>query len=400
MNAHSITMLGTGLIGDFYTSTLHGQRGRDLVRVVYSRSEARGEAFRDRWGVPESTTDMAAAINHADTDVVVVGVPNFMHEEAVSMAARAGKAVLCTKPLGRSAEEARRMLETVEAAGVFGGYLEDLCYTPKTLKAIRSVGAGAIGEVTWVRSRETHPGPHAAWFWDGRLTGGGAIVDLGCHCIVIIRNFVGKGNRPVEVMCHTDTLVHPIADEDNAVALIRFESGALGQFEVSWTFRGGMDLRDEVAGTNGTIWMNHFLRTGFEMFTTGGGGGYIAEKAETSAGWLFPVGDEVNELGYVDMFSDMFRAIDAGATPAETFYDGYVVNAVMDACCRSAKSRAWEPVELVGWRAPTTPRIESAPETFDGQVVIKREVMPDGRTKLILKDPVSGDFSDRLVAGS
>ena len=82
-------------------------------------------------------------------------------------------------------------------------------------------------------------------------------------------------------MCHTDTLVHPIADEDNAVALIRFESGAIGQFEVSWTFRGGMDLRDEVAGTHGTIWLNHFLRTGFEMFTAGGGGGYVAEKAET-----------------------------------------------------------------------------------------------------------------------
>ena len=148
--------------------------------------------------------------------------------------------------------------------------------------------AGAIGDVTWVRSREAHPGPHSAWFWDGRLTGGGAIIDLGCHCIEIIRNFVGKGNRPVEVLCHTDTLVHPIADEDNAIALIRFESGAMGQFEVSWTFRGGMDLRDEVAGTHGTIWMNHFLRTGFEMFTAGGGGGYVAEKAETSAGLAVP----------------------------------------------------------------------------------------------------------------
>ena len=152
---------------------------------------------------------------------------------------------------------------------------------------------GALGDVTWVRSREAHPGPHSAWFWDGRLTGGGAIIDLGCHCIEIIRNFVGKGNRPVEVMCHTDTLVHPIEDEDNAIALIRFESGAIGQFEVSWTFRGGMDLRDEVAGTHGTIWLNHFLRTGYEMFTAGGGGGYVAEKAETAAGWLFPVGDEV-----------------------------------------------------------------------------------------------------------
>ena len=398
MKAHNITMLGTGLIGDFYTNTLHGQRGSDRVHVVYSRSQARADAFRERWSIPEATTDLDAAINHPDTDVVVVGVPNFLHEEAVGLAAKAGKAVLCTKPLGRTADEARRMLETVERAGVFAGYLEDLCYPPKTLKAIASVQAGAIGDVTWVRSRETHPGPHSAWFWDGRLTGGGAIIDLGCHCIEIIRNFVGKSNRPVEVMCHTDTLVHPIADEDNAIALVRFESGAIGQFEVSWTFRGGMDLRDEVAGTLGTIWLNHFLRTGFEMFSAGGGSGYVAEKSESSAGWLFPVGDEVSELGYTDMFNDMFRAIDEGREPMETFYDGYVVNAIMDACYRSAKSRVWEPVEL-DWRGGSTPRIASTPETYEGLVVIKREILPDGRHKLIVKDPASGDFSDRIVAG-
>lgn len=399
MQTHAITMLGTGLIGDFYTMTLHGQRGRDRVRVVYSRSEERGTAFSERWGIPEFTTDMAAAINHPLTDVVVVALPNHLHEAAVKAVAAAGKAVLCTKPLGRNAEEARRMLAAVEAAGVFGGYLEDLCYTPKSLKAIRATQAGAIGDVTWVRSRETHPGPHSAWFWDGRLTGGGAIIDLGCHCIEIIRNFVGKGNRPVEVMCTSDTLVHPIEDEDNAIALIRFESGATGQFEVSWTFRGGMDLRDEVAGTNGTIWLNHFLRTGFEMFTAGDSGGYVAEKAETAAGWLFPVGDEVSELGYVDMFTDMFHAMDEGGVPQETLYDGYVVNAIMDACYRSAKSHAWEPVAL-DWRGGTTPRIAKAPEMFEGQVVIKREILPDGRHKLILKDPATGDFVDRVVAGA
>ena len=72
MRPHSIAMLGTGLIGDFYTQTLHGQRGADRVRVVYSRSEERGRAFRERWDVQEHTTDLGAAIRHADTDVVVV----------------------------------------------------------------------------------------------------------------------------------------------------------------------------------------------------------------------------------------------------------------------------------------------------------------------------------------
>ncbi len=398
MQSHRITMLGTGLIGDFYTATLHSQRSRDRVGVVYSRSEERGRAFAERWDIEVHTTSLDDAIHHPDTDVVIVALPNHLHEEVIGKVADAGKAVLCTKPLARSGEEARRILEKVESAGVFAGYLEDLVYTPKTLKAINSVKQGAIGDVTWVRSRETHPGPHSAWFWDKDQAGGGAIVDLGCHCIEIIRNFVGKGNRPVEVMCWADTLVHPIKAEDNAVALIKFESGALGQFEVSWTFRGGMDLRDEVAGTEGTIWLDHFLRTGFEMYSSGGGGGYVAEKLESTEGWLFPVGDEISELGYTDMFTDMFDAIDEGGSPQETFYDGYIVNAVMDAAYRSVQSRQWEPVDIE-WRGETTPRIEKKADTHDGHAIVKSEVLPDGRSKLILAHKDDGSIFDLVTDG-
>jgi predicted dehydrogenase len=107
-------------------------------------------------------------------------------------------------------------------------------YPPKTLKSLDSVRKGALGRVLWVRSRETHPGPHAEWFWDPELAGGGAIIDMGCHCVEIIRNFIGKGQRPVEVMCWADTLVHPVEAEDHGVGLIKFENGSMGQFEVSW----------------------------------------------------------------------------------------------------------------------------------------------------------------------
>ena len=272
-----IAVLGTGLIGRFYTEALQGKRSRDSVSLVYSRSAANAKEFAKKYDVPRHTTSIESAVTDPEIDIVIVGVPNHLHEECVVAAAEAGKAVFCTKPLGRNADEAIRMLEAVEKAGVFHAYLEDLVYTPKTLKALSSVRNGAVGDVLWVRSRETHPGPHSDWFWNKELSGGGAIVDMGCHCIEIARNFIGKDIRPVEVTCWADTQVHPIEAEDHAVGMVRYENGAIGQFEVSWAFRGGMDLRDEVAGTEGTIWLNHWLRTGMEMFSAGGESGYVAE---------------------------------------------------------------------------------------------------------------------------
>ena len=90
MKSHSVAMLGTGLIGDFYTRTLHGQRGRDRVATVYSRSEERGKAFSERWDIPHHTTSLREAASHPEVDTVVVGLPNFMHEEPIAMAAEAG----------------------------------------------------------------------------------------------------------------------------------------------------------------------------------------------------------------------------------------------------------------------------------------------------------------------
>jgi predicted dehydrogenase len=395
---HKITMLGTGLIGMFYTMVLHGQRSRDQVHVIYSRSEERVKKFAQDWGIPKSTTDMAAAINDPDTDVVVIGLPNNLHEQAVSLAAKAGKAILCTKPLGCNAAEARRMLEAVEKAEVFHGYLEDLVYTPKTRKAIQSVQNGALGKVLWARSRETHPGPHSDWFWDKAQSGGGAIVDMGCHCIEISRSFIGKDVKPLEVMCWSDTQVHPIEAEDSAVGLVRYASGAVGQFEVSWTFRGGMDLRDEVSGTEGTIWLNHWLRTGYEMFTSLGEGGYVSEKSEGQTGWLFPVGDEVGALGYTMMFTDMLDALDKGTKPIEDFYDGYVVNAIMDAAYRSSESKRWEPVALDIWRGSEEANSGVKMSDYDaGHFLIKEEKMADGRVKLILKEKVGGKIVQKII---
>jgi predicted dehydrogenase len=393
-----IALLGTGLIGTFYTMSLHGLRSRDEVVVVYSRSEERGEKFAKENNIPKWTTDLQEAVSIPEVDAVVVGLPNNLHKEAIFAAVNAGKAVLCTKPLARNAEEAWEILQMVEESGIFHGYLEDLVYTPKHLKAHTSVENGAIGKVTWVRSREAHPGPHSDWFWNPEISGGGAIIDLGCHCIEIGRSFIGKDIRPVEVVCWADTQVKPIAAEDNAIGLVRYQNGAIGQFEVSWSFRGGMELKDEVAGIDGSIRIDNFLRTGFEMFSAPGRKGYVAEKAESDSGWLFPVGDEVHELGYNDMFADMFNSIEADKKPMEDFYDGYVVNAIMDACYLSAKTKKWEPVELKEWRGKTEVEPLSAFVEYDeNHWLVKEELLPDGRKKVILKEKVSGEILQKEI---
>ena len=114
MNGHKVTMLGTGLIGLFYTRTLHGQReprprGGRLLALAGARRGVRARERRAR-----SSTDLEEAVAHPDTDTVVIGLPNDLHEEAVALRARHGKAVLCTKPLARNAAEAKRILDIAE----------------------------------------------------------------------------------------------------------------------------------------------------------------------------------------------------------------------------------------------------------------------------------------------
>jgi predicted dehydrogenase len=391
---HKIAMLGAGLIGRFYTMSLLGHRGRDEVKVVCASHLAEAASFAKEFGIDRATDDMAEAIHDPEVDTVIIGIPNYLHKKAALLAAEAGKAVLCTKPLAINSAEAYEMLEAVEKADVFHGYLEDLVYTPKTLKALASAHKGALGKILWARSREAHGGPHSDWFWNKQLSGGGAIVDMGCHCIEISRSFIGKDNRPLEVICWADTQVHPIEADDHAVGLVRYDNGAIGQFEVSWTFRGGMDLRDEISGTEGTVWLNHWLRTGFELFTNVGEGGYVAEKAEGDTGWLFPVGDETGSLGYVAMFKDMFDSMDAGKKPMEDFYDGYIVNSIIDACYKSAETKRWEPVEIKTWRGKSSAEIEVALKDYDEtHYLIKEERMPNGNLKIIIKDKSTGQIS-------
>lgn len=394
----NLAMLGTGFIGRFYADSIQGYRNQDKIISVYARKESSAQLFAKDYDCKHYSTNIEEVIAHPSVEMVCVALPNNMHLLAVELCCKYKKAVIMTKPLGRNTSEALRILTLVEEAGIFNGYLEDLVYTPKFIKAFNSVQNGAIGNVLWAKSRETHPGPHSDWFWDIEQAGGGCMIDLGCHCVEITRSYIGKNIKPIEVMCWADTQVKPIQAEDHAIGLIKYENGAIAQFEVSWTFRGGLDLRDEVMGSEGTIWVNSFLRTGFEMFSTGKTNNYVAEKAEINTGWLFPVGDELNELGYNHMFMDMFNSFEKKLIPKETFYDGYIVNAVLEAAYLSVKTKKWEPIILDVWRGLNNIQKQSNLVHYDENYwLIKEEITHYGAKKLILKDKKTNQIIEQIL---
>ena len=137
---HRITMLGTGLIGMFYTMALHSHRRRDRVHVAYSRSPDRAKKFAARMGHP-AAHDQSRRKPSATPRPTSLSSPcrTICTRKRCSPPPPPARPSSCTKPLGRNAAEAApHARRPVEKAGVFHGYLEDLCYTPKTLKALEA----------------------------------------------------------------------------------------------------------------------------------------------------------------------------------------------------------------------------------------------------------------------
>ena len=337
-----IAMLGGGFVAEFYMQGLKDVGGHEVV-VVASRKEDTARQFAARWNIPEGVEGFDRTIARDDIDLYVIALPNFVHRDIAIALARAGKNQVCTKPLARNGDEAREMLEAVSEAGVINGYAETEVFAPAIVRAEALVRRGSIGNVLWVRSRESHFGPHSPWFWDPELAGGGALVDMGCHCIEAARYFHGKDVRPVEIMCWTATLHHQTKAEDNALAIIRFENGGIGHLEVSWTSRGGLDLRNEVHGTEGAIFTDVTRSTPIEAFTAAPSG-YVVEKAESDQGWVKPVPEEAFVYGYQAEMKHFVECVRDGKQPRETYEDGYIVNTIMDAAYRSSANRRWEPI--------------------------------------------------------
>ncbi len=341
--AVGIGMLGTGFIGEFHTWGLRYVRDVRLA-ACYGRDEARRRRFAEQLGYANAYDTIDAVCADEDVDLVVVSLPNHLHVEAVAAAARHGKGVVCTKPLARTADEAAQMLRAVASAGVWSGYLENVVFSAELVRMREMVESGAVGRPVTFRAREAHSGPHAAHFWDAELAGGGAMLDMASHGIEAARYVFGKDVRIEAAFAWGATLVHQArtSGEDNAIVIARFEDGRAATMDVSWSSKGGLEGRFELAGSGGRI-ISDMASTPLRAFIEQPAG-YLGEKTDADTGWVFPVPNETYVHGHDAMMGHMVEAFRAGREPRETFHDGFVVNAVLDAAYRSMHSGSWEPV--------------------------------------------------------
>jgi predicted dehydrogenase len=341
MKTVNIAMLGSGFVADFYMQGLANVAGQE-VAVNYSRTPRRAKAFAKGWNIPEISTKLDQVIARDDIDLFVIAMPNQEHRETAVKLAAGRRNQVCTKPLARDRREAKQMFEAARRSGAMHGYAETEVFAPAVVKARETIERGGIGRVLWVRSRESHSGPHSPHFWDVDQTGGGALNDLGCHCIEAARYFFGKEDKVVEVMAWGATLVHTgrTRGEDNALLVLKFSSGGIGHCELSWTTRGGLDLRNEVHGSEGSIFTDVTRSTPITSFTSNPAG-YVIEKADIDFGWTRPLPEEAFTYGYQAEMRHFVECVRDGATPRETYEDGYIVNCILDAGYQSMRSNRW-----------------------------------------------------------
>ena len=222
------------------------------VIAVASPSPGNAEEFAKRHGIPTFYADYREMLRNRAVEMVSITAPNGLHAQMTIDAARAGKHVICEKPLCVTLEEADKMIDACEKAGVLLLYAEELFFAPKYVKAKQMADEGAFGRIHLVKQGEKHSGPHSDWFWDVEKSGGGALMDLGCHGIAFCWWFLGK-QEIKSVYSQLSTQVHKARTQgdDEAITIIEFDNGAIGMVESSWNRPGGMDDTIEVFGDRG-----------------------------------------------------------------------------------------------------------------------------------------------------
>ena len=353
-----------GIIGSQFISTIHAEALQRYpyceIAAVASPTRKHATAFAKKFGISRAFTDYRELLALEDLDLVVVGAPNHVHGQIAVDAAAAGKHIVMEKPLCLNLTEADRMIAACQQAKVKLMYAEELCFTPKYVRLKQLLDRGALGTPTLIKQSEKHDGPHAAHFWDVGRSGGGVMMDMGCHAIEFFRWMLGRP-KIKSVYAQMSTQVHgaKTKGEDNAIFIVEFENGVIGLAEESWTKPGGMDDRAEVHGSKGVAYADVLHGNALTAYSADGYD-YSVEKGGSTQGWSFPIYEEAWNYGFHHEMAHFVDCVRHDLKPEVTGEDGRAVLEVIFAAYESArtgkkvrlpfKTKAAKPWDLWGKR--------------------------------------------------
>ena len=366
--------IGVGLLGHAFMGKAHTNAYKKIpyifwpppavprLAVICGRREAAAAEMAARYGYERSTTDWKDLVADKSVELLDNVGPNSLHAEPCIAAARAGKHVLCEKPLARNAEEARHMWDAVEQAGV-----KHMCgfsyrFVPAIRLAKEMIDAGEVGDVYHFRARylqEWIMDPEFPWVWrlDKETAGSGALGDLGAHIIDLSRFLVGE---PASVNAVATTFIKERPDasgkgtravdvDDAFEAIVQFENGAVGTYEAS-RFCGGRknSMTFEINGAKGSIAfdLERLNELRICKVVDGRGEGFrtlsVTESDHPFYDVWWPHGHVLGwEHAHIHEVHHMLDAIANGkevAPHGATFEDGYKCAVICDAILQSAES--------------------------------------------------------------
>ena len=336
MSKVKVGIIGSRFQADCIAHSVRMMPEEAEVVAVSSPTAGNAAAFAARHGIAAHYSDYHEMLKDPAIEMVSITAPNRLHAQMTIDCAAAGKHVVCEKPLCVTLEEADAMINACARAGVLLLYAEELFFAPKYVKAKQMADEGAFGRVHLVKQSEKHNGPHSDWFWDVNQSGGGALMDLGCHGIAFCWWFLGKP-KVKSVYAHLSTQVHGnrTAGEDEALCIIEFEGGATGVVENSWTKPGGMDDTIEIFGDKGQVYADMLMGNALPTYSEVGFG-YAVEKAAGTIGWTWPVFEEHWNYGFPQEMRHFARCVRGTETPIADGETGRVVQEVLYAAYASA----------------------------------------------------------------
>jgi predicted dehydrogenase len=376
MKQLNIGLVGYGFMGRTHSNAfLQAARFFDLpwkpvLKAVAARNEDRVKAFAANWGYESYATDWRTLVARQDIDVIDIASPNDTHHEIAIAAARAGKMVMCEKPLGRTAKEAQEMVDAVEKAGVPNTVWYNYRRVPAVTMIRQLLDEKKFGRIfhyranflqDWTISRDLPQGGEGLWRLDVSVAGSGVTGDLLAHNIDTAMWL----NGPIaEVTAMTETFikerkhtltgkVEPVGIDDASAFLARFENGSLGLFEATRYARGHKALYTlEINGEHASAsWDLHDLHR-LQYFDHGDEGRVRGwRNIHVTDGdqpymkhWWVPGLQIGYEHTFTHQFMEFVQAAAKGESLPPTFRDGLATDRVTDAVLQSALSRQWEKV--------------------------------------------------------